>query len=265
VDRAPRGGLMRHTFRYLLCESPVPGATVALPAADAHHLSRVVRRRPGDAVEMIDADGRIWPAVVVEAGLGAAVRLGEGPRLGPAPAAVTLVQGLTEWGRLDVLVEKCAELGVPRIVFVTTDRTRRLPEPDAWRRRRERLLRVAQAAARQSGQAHLPAVEGLVPAAEALDRPGDAVLLDPSGDRPLAAHLAGRSDPLAPLTLLVGPDAGWSGEEIAAARARDRPVCTLGPAVLRAETAGLVAVTLALAAGGHLGAPHPSPHDPEQA
>ncbi|HWH15297.1 MAG TPA: RsmE family RNA methyltransferase [Miltoncostaeaceae bacterium] len=247
---------MRHTFRYLLTAPPAPGATVMLAPADAHHLSRVVRRRAGDPVEMIDADGRVWPAVVVDTGAEARVRLADGPRPGPPPAPVVLAQGLAEWGRLDTLVEKCAELGVPRIVLLTTERTRRVPDPDAWRRRRERLVRVAQAAARQSGQSHLPAVEGLVPAAAALAGPGERVMLDGRGDRPLGAHLAGRPDAAAQLTLLVGPDAGWSGHEVAAARAAGVAVCTLGAATLRAETAGLVAVTLALAAAGHLdGAP----------
>lgn len=245
---------MRHTFRYLLPGDPLPGATVVLPAPDSHHLVRVVRRRVGDPVEMIDATGRIWPATVVEDGEPAAVRLAAEPVAGPPAAPVVLYQGLAEWNRLDTVVEKCAELGLPRVVLVTGDRVRRTPEPDAWRRRRERLVRVAEAAARQSGQAHLPAVEGILSLDEALDATGgmDRVMLDPRGEAPLTDVLDERPDPGAPLAVLVGPDAGWSAAEVARARSAGVPVCRMGPSVLRAETAGIVAVAVALAAAGYL-------------
>lgn len=253
--------MTRHTFRYVVDDEPGPGAEVALAAADAHHLTRVVRRGPGDAVELIDRAGRIWPATVLDGAPVARVRLGDAPRPAPGPAPVTLLQGLTEWGRLDTLVEKCTELGVGEVAFLLTARTRRAPHAEAWGRRRERLGRVAEAAARQAG-APPPALGGLVRVAEALAAPGDAVLLDPSGDRALTAHLAARPDPAAPLRLLVGPDAGWSRDEVDAARRSGVPVGALGHTVLRAETAGLVAVTLALAAAGRLGRDDdPDPED----
>jgi 16S rRNA (uracil1498-N3)-methyltransferase len=241
----------------------VPGAHVALSAQDSHHLARVVRRRAGDAVEVVDPGGRIWPATVVEPGDPATVRVAAAPRPAPAQAPVTLVQGLADWGRLDTLVEKCAELGVARVVLCAPSRTRRTPAPDAWRRRRERLLRVAEAAARQSGQARLPEVDGVlgwdVAVAEAAAA-GDAYVLDPRAEVPLPAALAGRDDPSGPVALLVGGDTGLSPDEVALATARGATACTVGPAVLRAETAALVAVTLALAALGRLG---PGTRDPE--
>ncbi len=245
---------MKHTFRYLLRDPAVAGATVALDRADAHHLTRVVRRRVGDPVEMIDPSGRVWPATVVQDGENAAVRLAAAPVEGPPPAPVVLYQGLTEWGRLDTLVEKCAEIGVPRIVFLVTARTRRPPDRDTWRRRRERMLRVAEAAARQSGRSRLPAVEGPVGVEEALAAggTGDTVMLDPRGEEGLADVLARRDPRDGPVRLLVGPDAGFSDEEVAAADRGGVPVCSLGPGTLRAETAGLVAVAVALTVAGAL-------------
>lgn len=245
---------MRHTFRYLVHGMVEPGARVALATSDAHHLVRVVRRVPGDEVEIIDGRGLIWPAVVESIDDGAVVHIIEGPRPGPAPAPVVLFQGLAEWGRIDTVVEKCAELGVPRIVMLTTERTKRVPDPDAWRRRRERMVRVAEAGARQSGQGHLPRVEGLVSLDQAIMQSGslELAMLDPRGDEPLDRTLDRHAGMLTPTGLLVGPDAGFSESEIDRARAAGVRVCTLGAAVLRAETAGLVAVTLALAARGHL-------------
>ena len=81
--RAPRerrlgdaaAGAVRHTFRYLVAEAPAAGQEVALSPDDSHHLSRVVRRRPGDEVELTDGAGRLWPAVVVATGARATVRV----------------------------------------------------------------------------------------------------------------------------------------------------------------------------------------------
>jgi 16S rRNA (uracil1498-N3)-methyltransferase len=240
---------VRHTFRYLAPEPPREGGEMALSEADTHHLLRVVRRGPGDEVELIDDGGRLWPAVVVEAGRRATVRVGR-PRPGPAPSEVTLYQGLAEWNRLDLVVEKAAELGLSEVALLVTERVRRVPDAGAWERRRERLARVAQAAARQSGQAWLPRLRGLVPFADAVAEipSGEGCLIDARGD----AAIADVVGPAGRAALLVGPQAGFSEHEVARGREAGLAVCGLGPATLRTETAALVAVSLALAAAGRL-------------
>jgi 16S rRNA (uracil1498-N3)-methyltransferase len=240
---------VRHTFRYLVAEPPVAGEELALSPGDSHHLSRVVRRRPGDEVELADGAGRLWPAVVVAAGPRATVRVGE-PRDAPRPPAVSLHLGLTDWARVDLVVEKAAELGVQEVTLMTSERARRIPGADAWERRRRRLERVAEAAGRQSGQAWLPRLRGLVPFDDALAEipSGEGCLIDPRGDAAVSA-VAGRSGRAA---LLVGPQAGFSEAEVERAREAGLAVCGLGPAVLRTETAAIAAVTLALAAVGRL-------------
>jgi 16S rRNA (uracil1498-N3)-methyltransferase len=242
-----------HTFRYLVTVPPEPGATVLLSQADTHHLVRVVRRRPGDDLELIDGTGRLWPAVLVAEGPPAAVVVAE-PRPAPPSAPVTLYQGLAEWGRLDVLVEKAAELGLARVAFFSSGRVRRLPDADAWRRRRGRLLRVAEAGARQAGRGGLPRIDGLLALDDVLAEVAadGGYLLDPGGAVPLGAALdaAGRASHVA---LVIGPEAGFSPDELRAAGDAGLVTATLGPAVLRAETAALVALSLALAAVGRFG------------
>jgi len=243
---------VRHTFRYMAPEPPREGGELALSEADSHHLLRVVRRRAGDEVELIDAGGWLGPAVVVEAGPRATVRVGR-RRPGPPPSGVALYVGLAEWHRIDLVVEKAAELGVGEVVLFASERARRVPEPDAWRRRRARLVRVAEAAARQSGRARLPSVRGLVPFPEIVAEipTGQGYLIDPRGETSLTAALAERGGE--PSALVVGPEAGFAEAELEAARVAGMSVCSLGPAVLRTETAALVAMGLALAASGRLG------------
>lgn len=240
---------MRHVFRYLVATPPAAGEQVALGPDDSRHLARVVRRRPGDEVELTDGAGTTWPAVVVSAGEPAVVRAGP-PRPAPPPSGVRLYLGLAEAARVDVAVEKAAELGVAEVVLMASERAGRVPGPEAWERRSARLARVAEAAARQSGQAWLMGLRGVVPFGDALAEipSGEGFLIDPRGDAAISAAAgSGRA------ALLVGPPAGFSEAEVARARAAGLAVCGLGTAVLRTETAAIAAASLALAAAGRLG------------
>jgi 16S rRNA (uracil1498-N3)-methyltransferase len=244
---------VRHTFRYRLAEAPTAGMRVTLPARDAHHLLRVVRRGPGDRIEVIAPSGTVWPAVVVTAQPEAVVELGGAPLRSPETASVTLFVGLCEWGRLDVAVEKCTELGIGRIVVYAGARSRRIPDPAAWQRRRERLLRVADAATRQSGQGALPEIDGIWTFADVLAEAsgGPAVVLDSRGEVPLGRAVSGAGT-RGPIAVVVGPDAGLDGIELDRARAAGATICHLGRTTLRAETAAIVAAAVALEATVYL-------------
>jgi 16S rRNA (uracil1498-N3)-methyltransferase len=253
VGQRAAGAAVSHTFRYLVPSTPTPGMRVVLSGSDAHHLLRVVRRRRGDAVEVIDPAGGVWPAVVGETDPEAVLEIGSAPLRRLARAPVTLFLGLCEWGRLDVAVEKCTELGIPRLVIYAGQRSQRVPASDAWRRRRERLVRVTESAARQSGQGALPEIDGVWSfdhvCATLTQQP--SVVLDPSGRASLGRHLAGHP-PAHRLALVIGPDSGLDDDELASARAAGAAVCHLGDTTLRAETAAIVAASIALAAIGHL-------------
>lgn len=245
---------MRHTFRYMVDPPPATGQELTLSEADSRHLARVVRRRPGDEVELTDGAGRLWPAVVVATEPRATVRVGA-PRAAHPPSGVSLYVGLAEWGRIDMVVEKAAELGVRSVVLFASDRARRVPDPDAWARRRERLERVAEAAARQSGQAWLPEVRGLVAFTDVVAEipTGEGYLIDPRGEVSLPVAAGASGGAAGRVALVVGPEAGFSEGEVAAARAAGLTVCGLGPTTLRTETAALVAVALAMGATGRFG------------
>lgn len=251
---------MKHTFRYLVASASSPGGLVVLDAADSHHLARVVRRRAGDEVEIIDGDGNIWPAVVRDpaAGGGALIELGHEPRMAPRVASYGLAIGALEANRMDLVVEKATEMGAARIVVLASDRARRGPAADAWNRRRERLLRVATAAARQSGRGRTPAIEGPRAVAELVADGAlvGSVMLDPRGKQALSSALAAANPEGSPL-VLVGPEAGFSAEEVASARSAGLPVCGLGPGILRAETAAIVGLAIVLSHAGYL-SPNPS-------
>ena len=244
-----------HTFRYVAAGTVAAGGTVELTGPDTHHLVRVVRRGRGDAVEVIDGSGQIWPATVADLGPPARVTVAQAPRPGPRALPVDLFVGLVDWGRLDLMVEKCTELGVERIVVFTSERDRRRGDQASFERRVERLGRLADAAARQSGRGAGIHVSGLVPfsAMVAGFDPDRTFLVDARGSTGLGDAL--RARPSTRAGIVVGPDAGFSEAEVAEARERRILVCRLGDATLRAETAALAATAVAADALGFLGAP----------
>ena len=249
----------RRRFRVANLEAGAAGV-VELGAAVVRHL-RVLRAAPGDRVRLFDGEGREVEAEVVEL----ADHAGRARILGAGAAARTesplrcwLVQALpVRQARMDTIVRQITELGVSRIVPVIAERSQggRLGVA-ALQRRTDRWRRIADAAAEQCGRARVPEIdapcgyddldwEGLPrplfiatpepaePAAAAADR----TTIDATGS---AAGAAGA----AAVTLMVGPEGGWSDAELATAAGRGALPIGLGPRILRADTASVVAVAL---------------------
>ena len=241
-----------HRFRYVVDSEPVEGAAVVLGDADSHHLARVVRRRAGDAVEVIAPSGLLWPCAVDDPGPPAVLRVAGAPRPAPTAPPVHLWVGLCDAGRLDLIAEKAAELGALSLGVMSTARARRVPDAGAWAKRAERMARVAGAAARQSGRGTWPAPGPLIPFDHVLSQivPEEGVILDPRATAPLAQVLGARPHD-APVALLVGPDTGFSDDELDSAGRLGVASAGLGDGMLRTETAAIAA--LALATCGRMG------------
>jgi 16S rRNA (uracil1498-N3)-methyltransferase len=228
------------------------GSRVTLSGDDHHHLSIVLRARPGDLVTLFDGgggevDGRILRIDRAETELELNAR-----RAAPvSPAAITLLCAIPRGSRMDLLIQKTVEVGVSAIVPLLTARSVARPEAG----RRERWVAIAREAARQCGRADLPDIAAPTPLADALsDRRLAARRLalferdDAQGLR--AALEAGEP---APTALLIGPEGGFEDVEREAARAAGFVGVSLGRRILRVETAAIVAVALAAAAYGDLG------------
>ena len=209
-----------------------------LPDGEARHVLKALRGRSGDRVEVVDGIGRLFAAEL--RGGTEAVVLEELAAPDGADADVSLYQAVPKGGRMDLVVEKATEVGVTSIVPLLTERgvvSPREGKVDRWRR-------VAEAAARQSLRVRVPEVAEPVPFAEAVLRAGEAgVLLHYAAGLPPVETVVG-----SPSGLFVGPEGGWSEDELRVAQDAGVAFGGLGPYRLRSETAGIVAVARALAA-----------------
>ncbi len=230
--------------------SPAPGH-LRVDGPALHHL-RVARVVPGEAVEVFDGRGRAWAAWLetVDAD-GAVLRLGE-ERREAAGRPVVLIQGLPKGDRLDWVLQKATELGVSEVWPVVTARSVARPRPEALATRHARWQRIVEEAARQSGRTEVPEVALLRPLAE-------AVRALPAGMRLLVLDEEERSERLGgaagagAVALVVGPEGGLAREEVEALRAAGGMPVSLGPLVLRTETAGLAALAVLRHLDGVLG------------
>jgi 16S rRNA (uracil1498-N3)-methyltransferase len=230
-------------------------ARPALSDQDVHHFSRALRLRPGEVVSVSDGRGgsRLceWH--------GGPLGLLSDPTWEPRPdPLLTVAFALTKGEHPEWAVQKLTEAGADRVVIMVTDRCVARWAPNNQGRQLERLREIARQAAMQSRRCWLPLVEGPVPFSALVGgddgRPGSgAVALAEQGGGPLT---------LATPTVLVGPEGGWSDEELAAVPEGRR--VALGPNVLRAETSAVAAGVLlgALRAGLVRPAGSPSPPSP---
>lgn len=226
------------------------GAALELPPEAAHHALQVLRLREGEAITLFDGRGGEYAARIAAIGR-RTLRVEVGafsPAERESPLEVTLLQGLSSGERMDVTVQKSVELGVHAIQPVAAEASVvRLSEERAVARRLH-WQRVAIAACEQCGRNRVPPVEPLLPLARYVP-PAAALklLLAPMASERLVAAAAHAPREI---VLACGPEAGFSEiEERRLAAAGFRPV-SLGPRILRTETAAPAALAALNALAG---------------
>jgi 16S rRNA (uracil1498-N3)-methyltransferase len=236
--------------RFFVRPEAVDGDHIRFDATEVRHLTRVLRLGPGARVEAADGTGRGFVVRVVTVGPAGGVGQieGETHRLTESPCVVTLAPAILKGDRMGWLIQKATELGVARIVPIET--TRGVVQGTRAEQQRARWARVAHEAMKQCGRAVAPTVETPRRLGAAIEEVPDhdaAWLFDEAEGEPVsvAARLAGRPRRL---LLLVGAEGGFTEDEVARGRDAGARVVSLGPRTLRAESAGVVAVTL----GQHL-------------
>ncbi|MEW6282313.1 MAG: RsmE family RNA methyltransferase [Candidatus Eremiobacterota bacterium] len=216
---------------------PVSVPDFPLDPESSHYLERVLRLRPGDCFEALDG-GMVHRCRLLEGSRGLLLESAPGTR--EPSIRIRLALALVKGERFDHAVEMAAELGVMEIVPL---RSRNCVVECPGETRRQRWQRIARSGAALAGRAVAPTVAAPCPFEEALL--GPAVVFCP-GYPPL------RELPDGELSLFIGPEGGFSPDEVEEARLRGAGLAGLGDRILRVETAAAVAVTLVLRLAGDL-------------
>lgn len=225
-------------------------ATLTLPADVARH-AQVLRLQPGDVLALFDGTGGQYRARLVEIDKRSALAQIDAfePAEAEPPYRVTLAQGIAGGDKMDWVIEKAVELGVAAVVPLSTARGVVKLAGERADKRVAHWRGVVRASCEQCGRNRVPDVAPVIGFNAWLDAlPADGelrLLLSPRASIPFAS--LPDAPPAAAVTLLIGPEGGLSPDEEIAARARGFTALSLGPRVLRTETAG-AAVLAALAA-----------------
>jgi 16S rRNA (uracil1498-N3)-methyltransferase len=222
--------------RFFLPKGRIPEIT----GADVHHIRDVLRMQPGDGLELLDGTGKIYTARISDIGKekirceALSVREEEiEPKV-----KVTLAQSLTKGHKMDLVIEKCTELGVFNIIPMATERTvAKTAKADRWRR-------IAKEAAEQSARAIIPDISPLMDFEEVLKlrKQYDQALIpwELEKNHTLKKHFTDIPISRHPdILIMIGPEGGFSQSEVEQAKRAGFISVSLGKRVLRTETAGM--------------------------
>ena len=219
----------------------IAGTTATISGDDAHHISRVLRMKAGDALSLCDGAGHEFDAVITTISQDAIVcALGERREsAAESQVHVTLFQCLPKTGKMELIVQKCTELGVFAVVPVVSARCVVVPNKD-YEKKRERYHRVALEAAKQSRRAMVPEV---LPLTELKKIDPDAfdlflVAYEDESGRTLKQALRKTTAP-GSIALLIGPEGGLEEGEVTRLTEAGAVSVSLGRRILRTETAGM--------------------------
>lgn len=246
---------------------PEGAASVTLDPAESHHAAAVLRVRDGETVSLLDGAGRVgFGTVEIVSKKEAAIHLVETRRASRPAGHLALAVAVPKGQAMDWIIEKAVELGVDAIFPLLTQRTIVRLEAEERAERQRKWQRIAQETCKQCGQPWLPKVHTPQPLAEALSalmatRPDLPLIasLEP-GSVPLPRHLAAalgaakteNANNILNILMLIGPEGDFTSKEYNVARQAGCQPVSLGPLVLRVETAALLSMSLLSAALGRL-------------
>lgn len=228
------------------------GITVELDARGRHHLVNVLRLKSGAPLVLFDGRGGEYEArldIQTKKNVRAEV-LGFREADCESPLKLHLVQAVARGDRMDTTLQKAVELGVDEITPVFSQRSTGKLNEHTRRKRMQHWRGIIISACEQSGRCRLPALHEPMPLSAFLERPPqkneNRYILAPGADTGLNPARGGA------IALLVGPEGGFSGQEIETARRHHWTPVRLGPRTLRTETAGIVALALCQGLAGDL-------------
>jgi 16S rRNA (uracil1498-N3)-methyltransferase len=224
------------THRFFVEPGTVSGGRFALPEAIGHQVTRVLRLRDGDEITLLEGDGHEIRCRLNDGWLDVVSRT---PSLGEPRHRLTVAQALLKGDHLEPVVRHGTEVGISRFELIVTERCVAREVSDA---RLARLRAVAREAAEQSERGIVPDVVGPLQLAEVIG-PGSVLLFERT-DGPRLSEVP------VPVRLVIGPEGGFTPDEVAATERAGATVAGLGPRILRSESVAVAAAAVVLSRTG---------------
>lgn len=229
--------------RFFISSQAIVGDRATIAGSDVHHIRDVLRLAPGDRIALIDESAAVHEAEILEIGAAAVTAKIVASTRAEEPAVyLALFQGLPKAAKFDEVVQKTTELGVDRIAPVLTERT---VIKEVNQARVERWRRIAAAAAKQSRRTGVPRVDEPLEFSDlpAALREFDLTVVFWEGEtEPVDRALAGFSGQR--LALVIGPEGGFAAAEVQSLSEAGARTASLGPRILRTETAPIAALAI---------------------
>ena len=240
--------------RLFVSSALINDTEIELDGDQARYLSRALRARVGDRLNLFDGNGAEWTAAILQISKNTVtLRIDDSHEAGTeSPLRVHLVQGISRGERMDFVVQKATELGVKRITPVLTEYSMVKLDGSRAEKRRDHWQRIATSASEQSGRVRLPLIDTPIPLKNWLgDKPqriDTELILKPGA----AATLPSLRPPATKICVLVGPEGGFSDSEYEDAEISGFKAVSLGPRVLRTETAAIATLAMLQSLWGDL-------------
>jgi 16S rRNA (uracil1498-N3)-methyltransferase len=237
--------------RFFIQPLPETEDTVTLAGEDAAHISRSLRMREGDKLTLSDGAGTDYEAELLQTGTEVVARILSRSRCQAEPKTrLILFQAMPKGDKMELIVQKATELGVSVIQPILTSFCVSRPDAKSMEKKRVRYQKIAREAAGQSGRGVIPEVRPLLTLAQAAEQlPKKTIFFYEKGGERLC-NLVGPED--TEIGLIVGSEGGFSPEEAAMLAEKGACTATLGPRILRCETAPLAGMSVILSLTGDI-------------
>lgn len=235
--------------KFFFHKNDISRGQIQLFGEDEKHIKTVLRAREGEEITLCDGEGMDYQCRIASLERGVLLDILSKEVCETEPKTkITLYQGLPKADKMELIIQKCVELGVDRIVAVSTERAIvKLDKKEA--KKLERWQKIAEAAAKQSGRGKIPEIGQQVlkfkeAVAEAKELDGSIIPYEreeETGIRQFVENFKGES-----VGVFIGPEGGFADEEIALAQENGITPITLGKRILRTETAGMTTTAILL-------------------
>ena len=243
--------------RLFVSSELINGTEIELDGDRARYLGRALRARVGDKVYVFNGEGAEWTAAILHISKNTiTLRVENSHEAGTeSPLKIHLVQGISRGERMDLVVQKATELGVKRITPVITEYGVVKLDESRANKRRDHWQKIATSAVEQAGRVRLPLVDTPIPLKNWFgDKPKKVdteLILKPGATTTLVSMPA----PETKVCVLIGPEGGFSDSEYEDAEIAGFKAVSLGPRILRTETAAIATLAVLQSLWGDLGAP----------